>query len=45
MIREFLYTMNIDQPIIAAVTGYSDKDHFDIALKAGMNIVLEKTPF
>ena len=27
MIRDFLYNENIEQPIIAAVTGHSDERH------------------
>ncbi len=39
MIREFLYQKNIDQPIIAGVTGHSEQEYMNEAIKSGMNIV------
>ena len=38
-IREILYFENIEQPIIACITGHSDKKYLDRAIKQGMNIV------
>lgn len=43
MIRTFLCNQNIEQPIIAGVTGHSDQKFFKIAFESGMNIVFEKT--
>lgn len=45
MIRDFLYFEDIEQPIIAGVTGHSDDKFIKIAVEAGMNIVFQKTPF
>ena len=38
-IRDFLYFENLDQPIIAAVTGHSDQKILENAIQSGMNIV------
>ena len=38
-IREFLYFEDIEQPIIAAITGHSDQRYIDDSIAAGMNIV------
>ena len=45
MIRNLLCEKSIDQPIIVGVTGYQDQENTDHALKQGMNVVFEKTPF
>ena len=37
LIREYLYDLNLDQPIITAVTGHVDNDHVKKALEIGMN--------
>ena len=39
LIREFLYKENIDQPVIASITGHSEKIYIDRAIEAGINIV------
>ena len=44
-IRECLYFEDIEQPIIAAITGHSDQRYIDASIEAGMNIVFQKTPF
>ena len=44
-IREYLHEQNLFQPIIAGVTSYQDQKHIQNALKSGMNVVFEKTPF
>ena len=36
-IRQYLYEMNIDQPIIVALTGQSTEHHVKLCLKSGMN--------
>ena len=38
-IRDLLYFENIDQPIIAGITGHSDKKYLERAIKQGMNII------
>lgn len=38
-IRELLYSHDVDQPIIVAVTGHEDERYRNIALKAGMNVI------
>ena len=38
-IREFLYSENIDQPIVATITGHSEQIYIDRAIDSGMNIV------
>ena len=40
LIREILYFEDLDQPIIAAITGHSEDKYRNIAVKAGMNVVL-----
>jgi CheY-like chemotaxis protein len=41
-IREYLYDLNINQPIITAVTGHVDDNHVEKALEYGMNQVVSK---
>ena len=41
-IREYLYTKNLKQPIITAVTGHIEQSYVNRALKSGMNQVLSK---
>ena len=36
-IREYLYDLNLPQPIITAVTGHVDDNHVKKALEYGMN--------
>jgi len=36
-IRMYLYKMNIEQPIISAVTGHTEQSYIDRAIQAGMN--------
>jgi CheY-like chemotaxis protein len=36
-IREYLYSLNIDQPIISAVTGHVDDNNVNKGLACGMN--------
>ena len=39
LIRDFIYFEDLDQPIIATITGHSDQKIVDNAIKSGMNIV------
>ena len=41
-IREFLYSKNVIQPIISAVTGHMEQIYIDKAINSGMNQVLSK---
>lgn len=41
-IREFLYSLDIDQPIIVALTGHTEPPYVKRARNAGMNQVLSK---
>ena len=41
-IRSFLYENNIDQPLIIAVTGHSEKQYVSRSINAGMNQVFPK---
>ena len=41
-IRMYLYKMNIEQPIISAVTGHTEQSYIDRAIQAGMNQILSK---
>ena len=41
-IRQYLYEMNIPQPIIVAVTGHSEIQYVQKAIYSGMNQVLSK---
>ena len=41
-IREFLYDLNIIQPIIMAVTGQFEDKYVQMCLKSGMNCVVGK---
>jgi two-component system, sensor histidine kinase and response regulator len=41
-IREYLYSMNIEQPIIIAVTGHVDDNIENKGLNCGMNQVVGK---
>jgi CheY-like chemotaxis protein len=41
-IRSYLYSLNLDQPIIVAVTGHTEPAYVDRAIKSGMNQVLSK---
>jgi len=42
LIREFLYSQGIKQPIIVAITGHSEPEYVKRAINAGMNQVLSK---
>jgi CheY-like chemotaxis protein len=42
MIREYLFSLNIDQPIISCVTGHCEQLYVDKAIFSGMNLVLAK---
>jgi len=37
IIREYLYSFNINQPIIAAVTGHAEQSYIDKAIHSGIN--------
>jgi CheY-like chemotaxis protein len=37
LIREFLFSMNLEQPIISAITGHIEDNNVNKAWKAGMN--------
>ena len=41
-IREYLYSMEAEQPIISAVTGHMEQMYIDQAVMSGMNQVLSK---
>ena len=41
-IRSYLFSMRFDQPIIVAVTGHTEPNYVDRAIKSGMNQVLSK---
>jgi CheY-like chemotaxis protein len=41
-IRQYLYTLNIRQPIIVAVTGHTEPEYVKTAIESGMNMVLSK---
>ena len=41
-IREYLYQMRIDQPIISAVTGHTEQTYINKCFTSGMNMVLSK---
>ena len=41
-IREYLYSKGLDQPIISAVTGHTEKMYVQRAIESGMNQVLSK---
>ena len=36
-IREYLYSQNLPQPIISAVTGHTEQEYIDRAIESGMN--------
>mmetsp|Transcript_26240 Transcript_26240/g.40047 ORF Transcript_26240/g.40047 Transcript_26240/m.40047 type:complete len:88 (-) Transcript_26240:29-292(-) len=42
MIRQYLFDLSIEQPIISAVTGHSEQSYVELAIEAGMNQVLSK---
>ena len=41
-IRSYLFSLKFDQPIIVAVTGHTEPNYVDMAIKSGMNQVLSK---
>ena len=41
-IREYLYTKNLKQPIITAVTGHLEQSYVKKAFQSGMNQVVSK---
>lgn len=41
-IRNYLYDLELDQPIISAVTGHTEQSYVDKAINSGMNQVLSK---
>ena len=41
-IRSYLFSLNIHQPIILAVTGHTEPSYVERAVKSGMNSVLSK---
>jgi len=41
-IRQILHENNLDQPIIVAISGHSEKQYIEHALDSGMNIFLTK---
>ena len=41
-IREYLFSMNLEQPIITAVTGHVDDNNVNKGLACGMNQVISK---
>jgi CheY-like chemotaxis protein len=41
-IRDYLYTMNLEQPIISAVTGHVEDSNVNKGLACGMNQVISK---
>ena len=41
-IRNYLYQLELDQPIITAVTGHTEQAYIDKAISSGMNQVLSK---
>ncbi len=42
VIRQYLYDMGLDQPVISAVTGHSEQSYVELAIESGMNQVLSK---
>jgi CheY-like chemotaxis protein len=42
MIRAYLYSKGVNQPIIVAMTGLTEKKHIERALNSGMNMVMFK---
>jgi CheY-like chemotaxis protein len=42
LIRKFLFSMNLEQPIISAITGHIEDNNVNKALEAGMNYVTSK---
>ena len=42
LIREFLHSEGLMQPIISAVTGHTEQSYVDRAINSGMNQVLSK---
>ena len=41
-IREYLYTQDMTQPIISAITGHTEQAYIDKSINCGMNQVLSK---
>ena len=41
-IRQYLFEMDIEQPIIVAVTGHTEPSYVERALNSGMNAVFSK---
>lgn len=39
-IRTFFFELGLDQPIISAVTGHTEPEYVNRAIKSGMNMVL-----
>jgi CheY-like chemotaxis protein len=37
LIQEFLFSMNLEQPIISTITGHVEDNNVDKALNIGMN--------